>query len=304
MPLSFKFVSSGQAVDDAATVAQTLRGNSLKPLAPYNLRARRDASNNIFLQWDRRARIAPGLRPGTSVPLAEELERYIVEAYLDSTLKNTYQVQSPPPFAPFLIDRSGREPDGTVTGFQNRQITSIPLDANRSWVEAVVDYDNSPLAAAVGIVDGPMTSSDDGTGVITWAGSWTMTAGVSAASGLGVIENGVSVYTQGVAYAELTAKIRVALKDNRILYYLDPNGENDAPLFVSARTDISGRDIRGYFFQSDYITQHKLRSSMPNLFYTAVQQTADGLTPGNAIKFRVYQVSAIVGRGPYVEATI
>lgn len=63
MPLNFKFVSSGQAVTDAATVTQTLRGNSLKPLAPYNLRVTRDAANNMFIEWDRRSRIAGGLRP-------------------------------------------------------------------------------------------------------------------------------------------------------------------------------------------------------------------------------------------------
>lgn len=38
--------------------------------------------------------------------------------------------------------------------------------------------------------------------------------------------------------------------------------------------------------------------------YTAAQQTADGLTPGNPVTVRVYQLSAIVGRGYQREATI
>jgi hypothetical protein len=34
-----------------------------------------------------------------------------------------------------------------------------------------------------------------------------------------------------------------------------------------------------------------------NTTYTAAQQTADGLTPGNTVYFIVYQVSATVGNG-------
>jgi hypothetical protein len=38
--------------------------------------------------------------------------------------------------------------------------------------------------------------------------------------------------------------------------------------------------------------------------YTAAQQTADGLTPGEPVTVRVYQLSAIVGRGKYGEKTL
>ena len=38
--------------------------------------------------------------------------------------------------------------------------------------------------------------------------------------------------------------------------------------------------------------------------YTAAEQTADGLTPGDAVTVRVYQISASVGRGHYGEATV
>ena len=38
--------------------------------------------------------------------------------------------------------------------------------------------------------------------------------------------------------------------------------------------------------------------------YTAAQQTADGLTPGNAVTARIYQVSATVGRGYVLEGTV
>jgi hypothetical protein len=38
--------------------------------------------------------------------------------------------------------------------------------------------------------------------------------------------------------------------------------------------------------------------------YSAVDQTADGFTPGDEISVRIYQMSATVGRGHYGEATI
>ena len=38
--------------------------------------------------------------------------------------------------------------------------------------------------------------------------------------------------------------------------------------------------------------------------YTAAQQTADGLTPGDPVKVRVYQLSQAVGRGAKLEGTI
>lgn len=38
--------------------------------------------------------------------------------------------------------------------------------------------------------------------------------------------------------------------------------------------------------------------------YTAAEQTADGLTPGNAVTVRIYQISSAVGRGNPAEVTI
>jgi len=40
------------------------------------------------------------------------------------------------------------------------------------------------------------------------------------------------------------------------------------------------------------------------LVYSAAQQTTDGLTPGDPVTVRIYQISAAVGRGHYREATI
>ena len=63
-----------------------------------------------------------------------------------------------------------------------------------------------------------------------------------------------------------------------------------------------GEDTESYeidiFSSSSYSTVVRtIASSTPTASYTAAQQTADGLTPGNIIYARVYQRSATVGRG-------
>ena len=47
-----------------------------------------------------------------------------------------------------------------------------------------------------------------------------------------------------------------------------------------------------------------ITSSTPTISYTAAQQTADGLTPGNPVTLRVYQMSGVAGRGFPAIATV
>lgn len=47
-----------------------------------------------------------------------------------------------------------------------------------------------------------------------------------------------------------------------------------------------------------------LVATTPDFVYTAANQTTDGITPGNPVKFRAYQISATRGRGHYGEFTV
>lgn len=301
MPLNFKFVSVGQSLVDTAVVAQTLRGNALKPLAPVNVRGHRDAANNLFIEWTRRARIASGLRPSVGMPLAEEVEVYIVEVYTGSTLLNSYTVRVPPAITPFLLNRTNVDSAGIPDPLAARHVTTQNIDLYRSYVEGTVDPSTVQL---VGLTVGTMDSFDDGSGGIMWSSTFLMDAGVDSVNGLYVGEQGVLKYTQGVGYADASARIRVAVVDGHAQYFLNPTGSDDRPLYIS-QLDIDGREMHGFFFDADgTITDHKFKRSLPYLLYTASQQTNDTLTPGNPVKVRVYQVSQIVGRGAYVEATL
>lgn len=89
MGLNFKFVSSGQSVDGAVVVTQTIRGRSLLPPAPVHLRGSRNAAGDLLIEWTRRERIAFPLRDYAGTPISEENEIYVIEIYSGSTLKRT-----------------------------------------------------------------------------------------------------------------------------------------------------------------------------------------------------------------------
>jgi hypothetical protein len=46
-----------------------------------------------------------------------------------------------------------------------------------------------------------------------------------------------------------------------------------------------------------------ISSTSETASYTAAQQTADGLTPGNPVFVRVYQLGAAIGRGTQLQAS-
>ncbi|MNG17675.1 hypothetical protein D3C84_1016780 [compost metagenome] len=47
-----------------------------------------------------------------------------------------------------------------------------------------------------------------------------------------------------------------------------------------------------------------ISATTPTASYTAAEQTADGLTPGNPVTLRVYQLSDVRGRGFPAIATV
>jgi len=60
-------------------------------------------------------------------------------------------------------------------------------------------------------------------------------------------------------------------------------------------------DIRN---AGDTATLRTITAATPTASYTAALQTADGLTPGNPVVLRVFQISATVGRGIQRSATV
>lgn len=312
MASSFKFVSSGQAVADAAVATQTLRGNSLKPLASGNITAYRDAANNAIFKWTRRSRIAGGMRPLTDVPLAEEAEIYDVEFYNGASLVRTMRVTIPPAH-PVIWNpayASGYNVVGTDGTIQ--QSATDTAQSARSLQMIVGDFQlETTLDHSVRL---GFTQTD---GILTIRpvnGSWD----TGDATPPGYFHNDTYVTfenTPGMEAYDLISgeRLMIELRGRTFNYYRNYAGGQTQPIFTSTRNNIPFplfifATLNGSAGQSpillDNITRPTLKAELPTCLYTAGQQTADGLTPGNAVKVIVYQVSAIVGRGPGRTATL
>lgn len=83
----YKGVTLGGALSSATAEAFTDTAVGLKPFSPFDLRAKRDASNNIAFTWQRRTRFDVRIigTLGISVPLGEEVEAYALDIYADGT---------------------------------------------------------------------------------------------------------------------------------------------------------------------------------------------------------------------------
>ena len=86
---TFKAVSSGALLEDAAVVSFTPRGVNLRPFAPVHVRGSRDAGGSLAISWVRRTRIGGGWTDGSDVPLAEDSERYETEILNGGTVVRT-----------------------------------------------------------------------------------------------------------------------------------------------------------------------------------------------------------------------
>lgn len=87
LPRFYKGVTLGGALSSATAEAFTDTAVGLKPFSPFDLRAKRDASNNIAFTWQRRTRFDVRIigTLGISVPLGEEVEAYALDIYADGT---------------------------------------------------------------------------------------------------------------------------------------------------------------------------------------------------------------------------
>jgi hypothetical protein len=319
---SYRAVSAGQSLGDAATIQFDWTGNTLRPLSPSNLRITRNAASDILIEWTRRSRIAGGMIPGSDVPLAEEQEIYEVEILTSanavlSTIKIHPNQANPAVLipasddldAPFVSSNNILDPGVNSALAYTQQQLGVG-----SWIEARL---NAELIdhAAIGVVE-PTNAKFLRQGGVGWPLS-TFRSEVQFGDnntdgsndfrvyhGLGGPSFPPVLYTSPSLGAVRSARIRVEVGD-RLRYYWDYTGSGSVPFFESdapppvplvgvvaclniSNTGCSINDVQiGATFR-------------PSTVYTAAQQAAHS---GTGVKARVYQVSAIVGRGPYAEIT-
>lgn len=312
-----KFITSGQNADNVPVFSQVIHGNSLKPLSPANVRGSRNAVGDLLIEWMRRSRIGSGLRPFSEVPIAEETEFYDIEIYSGTTLKRTWRV----PFnqsQPVIWESYKTTADSTISELSNgglsfnyagfgsgnggaRSRQNIYGDCRFEVSVYKTGGTQYPLPYTVGLV-----SAGDLSDVLGrppseryWSGS-----------------------PPSHAFAETFAtdagpmidydRLMIEFIGGEVRYYKNYAGPGSVPFFVSILTSgISAFPLTAHIsFDSDSAgASEAVRSAIlqrlsPDAFYGAALQVADFGSTQSSIKVRVYQVSAIVGRGSYTEATL
>ncbi len=319
MGLNFKFVTSGQAPDNATIVTQTINGWSLKPLAPANLRGQRDSDGNLLIEWTRRGRLGPGLRPLTDVGVGEEREEYLIEIYDGSTLKRFFTVHTgdvQPALFTSLVNPIGSGGDvdvNTITGATSTYVEAVSLQTinfGGGFVEATLRTGNyaSGLSgnAYLGLTD--KSVPDGAVNEVPFYIKLDSTGGMDfwqeGATSLPGIANAFDKDADPT-YTAYEVKVRMALTSNEIKYYIDYVNSASQPFYTS--TIKPTLPLRCWALAGSLATvetAYMVTPQNPKAIYTALQQTEDFGSAQSSIKVRVYQISATVGKGAYVEANI
>lgn len=301
--IAYRFPTVGQGVDTVPTVTQTLRAKSLKPPAPAHLRGTRNADGDLLIEWMRRERHPRPLMDGVGVPLSEEEEIYQVEVYSGSTLVH----------GPIRIRGTRVEVPSTTRLFA----VGVTNDFSIQRVARPNGWTQMPVTVSV------LGGFEQGVGVVDSAGTVQFIGSSGAASiVLGwnakaiwstngssiffkVIENGVEVFSvdlgAGVAGSNYT--IRTELRGDRLRYYKNyfSGAVPDYESTINA-SELTGRDLRGLFVE--LVDGASMLALQRQYIYSAAQQVDDFGSTQSSIKVRVYQESAIVGRGDYAEANL
>lgn len=299
--MKYRFVSSGQNVDDALVVTQTLLGTSLKLPPPANLRAVRNASGDVLFMWDRRARIAPGLRPGSDIPVAEETSQWVLEVYSGSTLKRTIYVNGdtlrtePVMWAPMLFVAASP----TISSDGSIQFGATSQDTVRSL---------QPLRGDFTLDIGPNSANTKmpAFNIVTFPDR-TIYAGLQRNFGDANSAFALVGPTAGTTTANITYPNRFQIsRVGPTLHFYQVSGThrhliNSSPLQTLDPLVVLCYDESA---ESTYVSKATLTYAAPSTMYYAAEQIENFGSTQAPIKIRVMQVSSVTGVGFYTEATL
>lgn len=308
---NYKAVTVNQDVADATAIPFTWTGGNLRPLSPVNLRGTRDSEGSLLIQWTRRSRLSPGMSPGSDVPLAEEAENYDVEILTaGNVLKRTMPVAAGGARPAILVDSSQIHADrisanNILANEGGAAYATAFLNQSGSFVEAT-------LKAPDGFADMLLVPASS---VAVWntTGLFDPTyraflsfSNVGSPTGLTVVENGITQFTSGSLGSVNVARVRILISGTEVRYYWDYTGPGSVPFFISTRPP--PLPLAAAFvaigltasIENVIIANHK----NPSVMYSAPQQVEDFGSVQNPIRARVYQISSVVGRGPFAQADL
>ncbi len=307
----YKGVTTNQNVSDASPVPFTWAGGTIRPLSPINLRGYRDADGNLVIQWTRRSRVAPGLRPLSDIPLAEENEEYEIEIYDGGDVVRTWRVRTSQARGVVWDDLTvnlstvslaagvGGSLDYIDASFGGNGVASA-VSSQTIWQDCRLDF-VLPTGANAPYAVGLAPLSEVGTMIPASAAYW------SAQNNFPETQAGLS----GGAPAA-GDKFSIELQGGVFRYYREYTGPSTLPVYISTVHQLGWPYVAFAYFNTpaNGFTDQGLETAtlfrgIIDTVYTADQQTADGFTPSvTPITVRVYQVSQVVGRGDFREAVL
>lgn len=311
-PMNFKFVTSGQIIENAPIVSRVIQGRTLLPSTPSDAKITRDAQNNALIQWRRRGRIGYHWRDRAGVPIAEESEYYEIEVISGSTVMHTYRVPLDEAQPIQWEQQNGWSgyvtiaTDGSGTAHRSVNLSdpsdSIPVLGSKQRIDGDFVFEFEIYHDGTNVYSAPTPLIDTafdaagGDSLGAWLpGASSLTPTLSPSSGPTVAaiagDRFVMAYTQGV-----------------MRFYKNPVSDNSPVLQANAVSQGHGpywvRVVFPYGDNWGIRNPTLLRFTTPDWTYTAAMQTADGLTPGNPIHLKIYQVSAVSGRGLPLDVTL
>lgn len=327
-PFNYKIVTTNQDLEDATPVSFTWTGGTVKPLAPTHLRGSRNSAADLLIEWTRRERLPLGLRDYAGTPISEEAEIYVVEIYDGATLRRTRRVNSV--FVPSepvewrLVDRviSSTELTINTSGGFSWTTPSGVLDARFVMVSQQRFY---PADVVLEIIVGDtyaggtlkrrlpnigFVPANQQLGLAEMAGFYLNSPGAAESASLTVRAENDATSQQSTGIATNDDRYSIQMKNGEARYYKNYLNTLSAPFYKSPNASenteymVYATGIPTGAFDLE-IKSSRISGIRRQFVYTAAQQTEDGFTPGvSAIKVRVYQESAITGKGHYIETTL
>lgn len=296
---NYKAVTTNQDVADATPVSFTWTGGTVKPLAPVNLRAVRDATGNVLIEWTRRARLGAGLRPLSDVPVAEESQNYRVDIYDGATIVRS-----------LYVDAQQSRTEAVAWVRISLVPPTISADGSLDFTGATGSVISLQSLKGDFILDVGANSSDTKIPALNVSSSFEQTVYGGFQRDFGVTNATINMLAVSTGTLTGIGTYPNRLQVRRVgpaLYYFQNLGAQSHLLNVGNLAAIAS-DVRVICYdesaESSYLNKPTLTYAASSVFYYASQQVEDFGSTQSAIMVRIYQVSAIVGQGGYTEATL
>lgn len=320
----YKAATSGQSLDDAATVSFTWTGKSKQTPAPI-LTVIRDSAiiPSVLFNFRRSVRLGAEIRDYANAPIGEEQTLIILEILDGSTVIQRFEVR---PFdsVPNMWQEFWESPVGSkgahknfYGGFSLNNSIASPRSRVESYqaigAPGLFEYEISSDGAGgsfphyVGLYRDHMPPLPFGMGYVP---DYWFNYKSSPSSGVYTIR----AEDQSSSEVNVNEGDRVAIRlDGYLAYYYAPYiDERSKPIFVSTRRLSETERFRALAFTEYSIltspseavcASSYLRSPDLRCVYAYDEAVRDGIDP-NTLSIRYWQESASVGRGEVVEETV